>query len=352
MNASRQKQRWPMFQGYLCLWLVWSISGAGSLWAPKALAQASAASRREAHDLFLAAKKDFEARQFESAYKKLEQANNLFPEAMLVKNMARCLEELKQYQAAIDRYKEFLAMHPPPAHEAEAKAAIADLERRLKAELAVRVQAPRKKQMRIYTDPVPGYVWIDGRLYGPSPLPVELEAGNHTVRIEAEGYKEVEKTVELKADETMVHLTLTKIEAAAPAETVIREKGTSRWQRPWPWISLGVGLASLGVGIGQGAAHNDLDEFVKEGVSQSQLDVDYSRKMARRSNQRADTANYFFIGSAVFISAGIAMLVFWRDDPDAETTEPATSTTGASRNFKLQPLAAEQAFGLSGQLEF
>ena len=211
-----------------------------------ALAQDEVA-RIRAQKSFDAAGELFQAGQYQAAIEELQQADKHIPLPIYTFNIARCYEEMRRYDEALEHFERYLRMSGEKAEADRAEAAVAKLVARLfgsvevgcepggatvaveglpeaacpfrrervrpgKYDLAVRLAkyAPHEGKLKVVAGavakvavklaPLPGRlvvsapapggeVWVDGDRVGKAPAgPLRLTPGPHTVLVKTPGY--------------------------------------------------------------------------------------------------------------------------------------------------------------------
>ncbi|MGM0577345.1 MAG: PEGA domain-containing protein [Myxococcota bacterium] len=142
-------------------------------------AHAATPEEREAYRLYQAAAEDFDARDFEAAAEKLGRAHDLFPKPIILFKKAQALENLGRLEEARDALEEV----EPDSRGLKAKVQAA--RRRLEVLLAEPVK------VSVLTGEVTGArILLDGEDVGKTtPAVLDLERGEHVLRIEREGYE-------------------------------------------------------------------------------------------------------------------------------------------------------------------
>jgi tetratricopeptide (TPR) repeat protein len=289
--------------------------------------------KKEAYNYFVKAREHLNAGEYLKCVEQLEIAYGLFPDATLTENMAICYEKNGDYEAARAKFQAYIASGPSAAAVARARDAIIKLDKLIKQ------RKPTKKQLLVVTDPVQGYVWIDGRLFGPSPLPVVLEPGVHTIRVDAKGYQEVEKQIDLQTVNTTMHIMLVPVASKDPVQpgvaTTIQDPSDKKWQlnkNPWPWVTIASGVFLIGGGIAMDIARSDTQDFLdfsgwpdvdpEADTDDPSLNVStdgkYADRLLNRSNGRLYIEYGLFAAGAALVAGGITWLYFQKNSNDEE----------------------------------
>ncbi len=108
----------------------------------------------------------------------------------------------------------------------------------------------------VLSDLIGAAVMVDGQRIGMTPLPgpiARLPLGDHTLRVEAHGYRPFEDTIAVRFQKaSRVTVRLASVLPAAPIgpAVVIRSR-----RRPWysaPWVYVGVGVVAVAAGVAIG----------------------------------------------------------------------------------------------------
>ncbi len=247
----------------------------------------SAAELQRAKDLFGGGQKFYKQGQFAEALAKFEEAYALRPHPVVIFNIAKCHEQLKNVGKALRAYRDYLRLSPDAKDKDAVNDTIANLERRLKER--------GQQQMLVFADPPNARIEIDGKDLGVSPASAELSAGQHKVAVRAAGYETVERTftmsisriaemtinlkpggptppipqpgdVPKKDDPKVATLTPDSTSTTSTADARVTQSPTApapvKKGRVWTWVVGGVAVASAGAGLGMGlvsaGAANDL----------------------------------------------------------------------------------------------
>lgn len=184
--------------------------------APRAFADDSAATKREADRHFKTGVKLFEENKYSEALAEFEQAYALASHPLVLYNLAATHRALSQYAQAVDFYNRFLSEGKgvvKPAQLARGERELADLLR-----LIARVD--------VTTEPAGAEVSVDGRAVGTTPLgqPLILGPGDHVVSAALDGHQPAERSIRVAAGDTLaVALTLTR----KPAVPAVEQPGSA-----------------------------------------------------------------------------------------------------------------------------
>ncbi|MBX7196459.1 MAG: PEGA domain-containing protein, partial [Sandaracinaceae bacterium] len=148
------------------------------------IARADDAEEARFHDEL--ARRHYAARRYEQAIREFFLERALAPNPRITFNLALCFDALHREADAYLLFSEYLAGDD------------ADPERHRLADDALARLTPRVALIAITSEPLGATVFLDRRehgAYGVTPLVVPVEAGEHTVRLEREGYASSELTV-------------------------------------------------------------------------------------------------------------------------------------------------------------
>ncbi|MDI7267709.1 MAG: PEGA domain-containing protein [Myxococcota bacterium] len=290
---------------------------------PAAAQESPGSARAQARALYESGAAAFERGEFAAALRDLQESYRLFPSLRTLYSVGLCRQELFDYPGAVVSFREYLregGTDVPENVRAEVDAAIAAMQRDMaRLEIAVDVEGaevvvdgrsrgttplsgllevgpgehsievrregyrtetgrvtvtaggtatfratlrregPAAGRLVIESSGVAGEAFVDGRSVGPTPAVVEVPAGAHEVRVEAEGYRAGVRAVELAegGGETVV-FALEAVEAGGvgegPGEPAggsggepAVEEDTALW---WLWTAIGVVVAGGAVTAG------------------------------------------------------------------------------------------------------
>ena len=180
------------------------------------------AAKRQAKKLLGEGDALFAKGSYDAALDSYQKAYDAFPSTKIYYPMAQAEEKLGKIVEAIEHYEKLIAETPDLnktlATEAEDKI----------AELAHQVA-----EITFVVRPGGATVSLDRRPLGTAPLgkPVRLMPGPHTLSVLREGYKGVERTIEVKADERrqeVVRLEVLRVEPVERGTTTPKGHGTGR----------------------------------------------------------------------------------------------------------------------------
>jgi hypothetical protein len=135
---------------------------------------------------FEAAKKLYAQARYPEAIAKFEEAYLAKPHPSIYFNIGKCHEQLGETPKALRAYRDYLRLAPDAPDVNAVSDAISNMEKRLR-EKGV-------QQLIVFVEPANAKISVDGKLLGGSPSSIELEAGNHKLSIQAEGFESQEKS--------------------------------------------------------------------------------------------------------------------------------------------------------------
>ncbi|MEW6435141.1 MAG: PEGA domain-containing protein [Myxococcota bacterium] len=259
--------------------------------APKATkaaptAEAETGDTKKAKELFQRAQKLYKQARYAEAIEKFEEAYATRPHPVIYFNIGKCYEQLNETPKALRAYRDYLRLMPDAKDRDTVADAIANLERRLK-EKGV-------QQLMVFADPPSAHIEVDGKDLGTSPASVELPAGNHQLKVFADGYEPVERSFVMsitRATEMTINLREARPDVPPPPpppvvdvpkkeepktaaltpepkkdETPVitapqpepKKKG-----RLWTWVAGGVAVAGAGAATGMGLAARDASDEMR-----------------------------------------------------------------------------------------
>lgn len=236
-------------------------------------APAAADDATRAKDIFKVAQKLYKEARYADAIAKFEEAYVLKPSPVIIYNIGKCHEQLGDVPKAMRSYRDYLRLAPDAKDKDTVGDAIANLERRLKEK--------GLQQLLVFADPPAALIEVDGKVLGNSPASIELTAGNHTLKVKADGYETTERSFVMQtARATEMTINLRKVEASTPpldapkkdepkpvaltpststattgsTEVTKTAEPAKKGGRVWTWVAGGLAVASAGAGVGLGVA--------------------------------------------------------------------------------------------------
>ncbi len=189
----------------------------------------------EAKSAYEAGVAHFRAGRYADAIAEFNKAYRVAPNPVLVFNMARAFEELKDFASATRFYKRYLEMAPDAQDRPVVEESIRTLEL-----LAARQEKPAQGLLIVRSQPDGASVLINGRPAGSTPLKVELGTGKQFVAVEKAGFSRDTRELNIEKDQQLVHEVV-----LVPLAQVPESEG----EGIAAWILLGVGT-TLVVGGG------------------------------------------------------------------------------------------------------
>jgi len=171
-------------------------------------AQPDQATRDAARLHFTAGREALTAERFEEALTEFRAANELIPAAPALYNVGICLRKLHRDVEALEIFRGYLTTYANPTTDR-------DRQQRTEVENLVEEIQDTVGTVQVNVNVSGATVLVDGQVVGAAPLghPVEVVAGPHTFRAEAEGYRPAEEAVRVEAGQqisvTLAPATLT-----------------------------------------------------------------------------------------------------------------------------------------------
>ncbi len=274
-----------------------------------ALAQSAAEADTPAKAAYKAGVGFFREKKFADAIREFNKAYRLDPNPVLVFNMARAFEELKDYGSAIEFYKKYLEMAPAAPDQGEVNNSIRALEALQKA-----AAAESKVLLTVTSAPDGAKVFVDGREIGVTPFKGEVPAGHRFLALEAAGYTRHSSELDVvAANPPSAHIVLVPQPAAPPPAT----GGMTR--DAWAYIALGLGGALLvGGGITGWQASKKADKLDQIEANPRPSDKDQYDALKSDGKTFALVADGLFVGSALAVGTGLILLFTGHaDTPEA-----------------------------------
>jgi len=279
----------------------------------------SEAQKQHAKELYQKGVAAYRAGQFSDAIDKLLDADRVMPNAAFSYNIALAYQAMGDERSALRWLRGYLRQSTKKDEKAAEKVRV------LEAEL----QAKGIQQVTVLSKPGGATLRIDGSVLGLTPFTTEIVPGSHYVTLTLDGYKTVQKSLELRPERSVdVDITLEPVETVAstdvstqptlssapptlapvPAPTQAPPRPTSdsgqpsRSVRPLTWASVGTGTALLGASI--------VFEFMRasaetkaRGATQSDYPSDYDTMKSRQT-----VARVLAITGGVVLTTGIILL--------------------------------------------
>ncbi len=158
--------------------------------APPALAQDDAA-KEQAKALFKQGREHFQAGRFSDALTAFEQANAIKPHPLMLYNIGQVQEALGDLPRAVETYEKFLASGTDDT--ADVKDRLARIRKTI---------ATSWTTLELTSEPLGASVWLDSKDSPPrgrTPVRLQLPAGNVTLILEKEGFRQVQRPLKLQA---------------------------------------------------------------------------------------------------------------------------------------------------------
>lgn len=266
---------------------------------------------------------EFEAGHWVEALALFSRANDIYPNARVLRGIGMASFELRDYVSAAQALQQALDS-TERALTPEQRSAVEELLSRSTQFVG---------RLRLEVQPTPDTVLVDGR---PGVLVdgvVLLNPGSHEVTLSAAGFQSAVRTVESAGGaETLVVVTLTPDagEQVEPSPVDLTMPPTSSdergrgplWTLGWATAGAGAaaGVAAVLTGVFAQRMHDDLDASCGGPCPQDrQADIDRGTRLARTSTGLTFT-------SVAALGAGVAFIVLGRGNADADEPEVRVST--------------------------
>ncbi len=217
-----------------------------------ASAQSTEEDKELAGELYDRASGAYSKGEYETAIQFLEQAYHLDPDPVILYNLGRSYEGFGQ----LDKAKEALLLVQQNANTPQ------DVQERITTDLKrlANLQAGRTKlgDLAVNTDPAGARIYIDGQVEGTTPFAGKLEVGAHTILVQIDGYQSLERSIEVRKDETTI------LDLLLPSLAGESADGGPSTLAIASYATLGVGALGVSVGVIMAVmANGELDEFEK-----------------------------------------------------------------------------------------
>ncbi len=207
---------------------------------------------------YKAGREHFKGKRFADAILEFNKAYRLDPNPVLVFNMARSFEELKEYRSAIEYYRKYLEMSPKAKDRIQVEESLRTLELLSSREV-------HRVHLQITSTPEGAQVFVDGQARGLTPFRGEVTPGKHFIMVEMEGYSRQVEELLFKNNELKHHVQLISIEAAPEAKTK-ESSQVGAWTLLGLSAALLVGSAVSGfAALDRHQSLNDLDDDPSRG---------------------------------------------------------------------------------------
>jgi tetratricopeptide (TPR) repeat protein len=262
----------------------------------------------EARSHFEAGSRHYEAREFREAIREFELSAALVPSADLAYNIARCHEQIDEFEAAIEYYRIYLREKIDPPDKAEVDQKIVWLTEQIDARRLAGRTRSQAGLLRLAVTPPGAAITIDGRPAGTSPIPEALTVppGRHRLFVTAPGRQNFVAVVEVRAGDT------TQAVADLPPATVHE---AVRGGRLWTWVAGGAAALSAVGGVVLGLeAQSTMDRAQR---TYDEGDRAGGRDIARNARRQADNADLLYGGAIVFCVTSV--ILFFVEGSSIET---------------------------------
>ena len=244
----------------------------------------------------------FDNQRFPEAAEAFAQAWEYEPDEILGYNAARSFENSGELERALEFYEATLALEP--SDEALARRC-RDAVVRLEAML-VRVEQVEQAQpanVEVNSNPQGARVFVDDVWIGVAPIRLQLEAGTYRLRLEFEGRRAEELSIEVEAGEDYpVNVALFQEIVRDPAfETVTRPN--------WMWVAITGGSAVLFTTLGAVGASTARDHFDSAQTPEVLRD-DVLLNQTKNDGESARSASVFLHTMGILSAATAIVLIF------------------------------------------
>lgn len=203
-----------------------TVPGDAQAHGPTILAQAKPAwqVKKEAKNAYVKGKALMKKGDYAAAVEQFEEADSLVPGAAPKYQIAVCYDKLGDAAKAVKAYRNFISSNPGEKYADRVVAAgkrISELERQLVGKVSIKVNPPGLAGVAVTVDGNPA-----------QGTELELEPGEHTVIVTAEGYETVTQTINVEAGEPLdvpvsLEPQVTNIPPPPPPDDVIEDEGGS-----------------------------------------------------------------------------------------------------------------------------
>jgi hypothetical protein len=278
----------------------------------------SEAQKQHAKELYQKGVAAYRAGQFSEAIDKLLDADRVMPNAAFSYNIALAYQAMGDERSALRWLRGYLRQSTKKDEKAAEKVRV------LEAEL----QAKGLQQVTVLSKPGGATLRIDGSVLGLTPFTTEIVPGSHYVTLTLDGYKTVQKSLELRPERSVdVDISLEPAEpiastdvtsqpalsapppSAPPAATERPQPAppadsghSSHALRPLTWASVGVGTALLGGSVVFELMRASAEKEARA-ASQADYPSDYDKVKSRQT-----VARVLAITGGVVLTTGIILL--------------------------------------------
>ena len=267
----------------------------------------------------------FKRHEFADAIREFNKAYRLDPNPVLVFNMARAFEELKQYGAAAEYYRKYLEMSPNAPDRTKVEDSLRTLEILQKQEGA-QVLVP----LTVTSNPDGAHVFVDGREVGLTPLKADVPAGHRFLAVEAAGYERHSSELDVAADAPPTKQIVLIRKAIEPGA----QAGGGMTRNAWAYVAMGVGGALLaGGGITGWQAKKKADKLDDIEARPRPSDKPQYDELKSDGKTFALVADSLFVGGALALGTGVILLFTGDSAPSAAPQGDANLAPAAGWSF-------------------
>ncbi len=297
--------------------------------AAGAQAQATAADKARARELYTQGQQLFRQGDFTTAQRAFEDAFRAVPNPVVLLSIAECQVRNEDYGAAVTSLRNYLQEKPNAPDRSQVEAQIANLE-------------SKPGVVSIESSPPGAVIWVDDENTGYlTPNEISVRSGTHTVRLSAPGFRNSEQVISV-AIGARQRLSLT-LNADAPVaeveepvvETAPTDEPSPRHRHGGPavWSTLAVAGATAIVGTGLGIAALKAKKDYDDAPTQNKIDK--GEKLALFSD----------VSFGVAIVAGVTSFVLYMTSGKDE--KPPAQTA-----WSIAPEMRPNEVGMSGTMRF
>lgn len=273
----------------LLLALLLALTGTGAQAADTADRTAARRAFERGTRLYQQARYAEAAASFEEAYRRV-------PNGVVLYNLGQCYEKLGEWDKALSSYREYLRLVPGAEDREGVEGLIANLETRL--------EATRRPQVTVASEPAGAQVHLDGQPRGQTPWSAPVEVGPHELELTLPGYLTLKRALEVRAGEPLqLQLVLAPAPAVAPSSTPGVAEAPSARGRTWTWVAAGAAGAAAAGAVTLGLmARSDARELTSRARERAEAQPLYD---SARSKSR--TANVLYGVAGVAAAAGVTL---------------------------------------------
>lgn len=252
----------------------------------------------------------YKEKRYKDAVDLFLEADRILSSAPLSFNIARAYERLGDSSGALQWYRDYVRRDPQAQNAAEVEAEIEKLEQKL-AEKGV-------QQITVHSRPRGATVLVDDQPVGVTPWTGDIPPGKHRITLQAKGFAETSRELELPADEA-VHVEVRLVpgqesEVAPSSKTPPPPPPNARAPRqeekasgfgPWPYVTLAAGGAVLGGAL----TFEFLRRRAEDQAQSDETQVGYADKYDTMESHQTVARVLAGVGGALVITGGVLLVV-------------------------------------------